>query len=181
MHPRTLGLLAVIVFLLGGSGAYLVKWLDQRAHRAGADYYHSLPDFRFPDPWGEPHSNAEWAGNVVVLYFWATWCEECIDEMADLEHLAERYHDAGLRVVGIAIDTPSATAIFAQDMDIEFPLLVADMRGAELARRLGDRLLELPFTAVFDPPGRLVATHVGAWNHDERRPLLEGLLQKARH
>ncbi len=180
MHPRTLGLLAVIVFILGGSGAYLVKWLDQRAHRPGADYYHALPDFRFPDPWGETHNNAEWAGNVVVLYFWATWCETCIDEMLELQREYERDHDRGLRIVGIGLDTASAIAIFGQDMDIDYPLLVADMRGAELARRLGDRLRRLPFTAVFNRQGRLVATHVGAWEAARRKAVVAPLLAGAR-
>ena len=178
MHPRTLGLLAVIVFILGGSGAYLVKWLKQQQQHAGTVYLNALPDFRFKDPWGKAHSNVEWAGNIVVLNFWATWCAPCKQEMPGFQALQDRYFNAGVRFVGVAIDTPVAVAVFGQDMDIDFPLLVAEMDGAELSRRLGNRLRALPFTAVFDKVGRLVATREGTWPRDDLEKLISGLLKK---
>ncbi len=47
-------------------------------------------------------------GQVVLLNFWATWCEPCRQEFASLKQLQERYRHRGLVVFAISVDVPSA-------------------------------------------------------------------------
>ncbi|MGC4044089.1 MAG: TlpA disulfide reductase family protein [Armatimonas sp.] len=52
-------------------------------------------------------------GKVVLLNFWATWCNPCRQEMPEIVKLQEKYKDRGLVVVGVAADeTPEPVIAF---------------------------------------------------------------------
>lgn len=47
-------------------------------------------------------------GQVVLVNFWATWCEPCREEFPRLKDLEERYRSRGLVVLAVSVDIPSA-------------------------------------------------------------------------
>jgi thiol-disulfide isomerase/thioredoxin len=49
---------------------------------------------------------AKLRGKVVLVNYWATWCEPCRKEMPALDAFYRRYHDQGLEMIGISIDFP---------------------------------------------------------------------------
>jgi cytochrome c biogenesis protein CcmG, thiol:disulfide interchange protein DsbE len=49
---------------------------------------------------------AKLRGKVVLVNYWATWCEPCRKEMPTLDAFYRRYHDQGLEMIGISIDFP---------------------------------------------------------------------------
>jgi peroxiredoxin len=49
---------------------------------------------------------ADYAGNVVLLNVWATWCGPCEAEMPSMERLHRSFADSGLRIVAVSIDDP---------------------------------------------------------------------------
>src|SRR5690349_22664981 len=49
---------------------------------------------------------ADYAGNVVLLNVWATWCGPCEWEMPSMERLHRSFADSGLRIVAVSIDDP---------------------------------------------------------------------------
>ena len=100
-------------------------------------------------------SLADHRGEVVVLNFWASWCEPCRKEMPLLQRTHEQLQrdEAGL-VLGIdSRDNTEDAQAFLEEYDIDFPSL-RDVDGS-YSRRFGGT--GYPETFVIDPEGRIVA------------------------
>src|SRR5258708_24850307 len=64
-----------------------------------------LPDFSVKDLQASEISSADLRGKVVLIDFWATWCEPCKKEMPGYQKLLDRYGSRGFAVVGFKFDT----------------------------------------------------------------------------
>ncbi|MEX0788182.1 MAG: TlpA disulfide reductase family protein [Anaerolineales bacterium] len=116
------------------------------------------PDFMLETPDGVRFSVEQARGQVVVLNFWATWCEPCRSEMPMLQARYERDRERGLLVLGVDFDEAAeAVRAFGRELGITFPLLLDP--GAE-AQRLY-RIRGYPSTFVIDREGLLVVEHIG--------------------
>ena len=114
-------------------------------------------------------------GNVVVLTFWATWCEPCRDEMRLLEVLHRDLSAAGLVVVGVnSRESPAVIADYGRAHALTFRL-VQDAVG-DVGRAYG--VLGLPTTFVIAKNGRTVGRAVGTrdWTSNAARALVRALL-----
>ena len=103
----------------------------------------------------------QWRGKVVVLNFWAPWCPPCREEIPDFIKMQDKYGKRGLVFVGVALDEKIKVQAFADEMDINYPILLGEMNAVDLARKIGNRLGGLPFTVVIDRNGRIIASAVG--------------------
>ena len=109
----------------------------------------------------QPAKLADYKGKVVVLDFYATWCEPCRAETPLLVQLQKDYGAIGLQVVGINVggaDDRPQVPIFAKDFDVEYPLAFPD-------DNLVDQYLtdtqDIPQAFVFDRNGDLIKRFVG--------------------
>ena len=117
---------------------------------------------RLDDLAGEPQSIAQYSGRVVVLNFWATWCESCRTEMPMLSDLQERYFDRGVIVVGASADDASTRQRIQPFLDgqgISIPVWVGATVTDTERFGLGTAL---PATAIIDQDGRIAFRMVGA-------------------
>jgi cytochrome c biogenesis protein CcmG, thiol:disulfide interchange protein DsbE len=116
---------------------------------------------------------ADYKGKVVVLNFWASWCEPCRHEMPVLTNLQRRIAARGGTVLGVSYrdTTPDARA-FAKQFGVTYPSL-RDVDG-KLARDYGTRAL--PETFVIDRNGRIVAVSRGTVNERFLERAVEPLL-----
>ncbi len=68
------------------------------------------PDFTLRDTTGQEATLSSYAGKVVVMSFWATWCAPCKEELPLLDRLAGRLESKGVEIVAISIDEEKAAA-----------------------------------------------------------------------
>ncbi len=110
--------------------------------------------------------SASWAGEVVVVNLWASWCAPCVEELPALEQFATTV--SGARVVGIAVrDSASLARGFARRAGVTYELGI-DSSGA-VARAFG--LSGLPGTYVYGRFGDLVWSKAGQLESDDLRRL----------
>jgi thiol-disulfide isomerase/thioredoxin len=114
-----------------------------------------------PDIDGQDQRLDQWRGKVLIVNFWATWCEPCREEMPEFVKTQAKLGDKGLQFVGIAIDQPDKIRTFSSELGLNYPSLVGGYGALELSKSLGNRLMALPFSLVIDRQGRLVHTQLG--------------------
>lgn len=120
-----------------------------------------LFDTELVDKNGKLQSLQQWQGKIIVLNFWATWCEPCREEMPELSALHTAYQDKNLTVIGIALDEVDAIHAFSQENNIEYPLLSAEESGAQISAKLGNDKSALPYTVIIKPDSSIANTYFG--------------------
>ena len=154
-------------WLLGGAGAGAVLagvgWQQSRAPSPppGEPAPPTLWQTRLARPEGGELDLGALRGTPLVLNFWATWCAPCVKEMPELDHFQREWADKGWRVVGLAVDNPTAVREFLARSPVSYTIGLAGFEGSALSRELGNDKGGLPFTAVFDRQGLLVYRRLG--------------------
>lgn len=182
------GKIIVITLLAGivsvGAGVMSQKYLNPPTPDAGPpslipqpmQTLKSLPDFSYPRLDGQTASSKQWAGKVLVLNFWATWCPPCRKEMPAFMTLQDELGAQGLQFVGIAIDTADAVKAFSDELGINYPILLGGEDAIELSKRLGNRFQGLPFSVIFDRKGKIAHVQNGELLPETIREKIDGLL-----
>jgi thiol-disulfide isomerase/thioredoxin len=134
-----------------------------------------LPDFSVRDLRGREISSADLRGKVVLIDFWATWCQPCKKEMPGYQKLLDRYGSRGFAVVGFKFETMKDTEdplVFAKKLGVRYPLAVAT---DGLKQKFGG-IEGLPTTMLYDRQGILRTKIIGFEYTDtvegELKPLL---------
>ncbi len=154
----------------GGRGAKAEQGVNTSAGTdASTDASAGSPPWasRFDTPDGGTLALASFKGQPLLLNFWATWCPPCIKEMPELDRFARDHAQAGLRVVGLAIDSPTPVRKFLTAQPVGYAIGLAGFEGTELSRGLGNTTGALPFTVLFDRKGQIVQRKLGETSYVE--------------
>ena len=117
------------------------------------------PPFELVDLDGRTHRLVDFAGQVVVLNFWATWCPPCVEEMPSLQRLQDLLGDDGLEVVAVSVDERySDIPPFVAEHGLRF-LVLHDL-GKRVSRRY--EVFQFPETWIIRRDGTLAAHIIGA-------------------
>jgi thiol-disulfide isomerase/thioredoxin len=135
----------------------------------------SLPDFSVTPLQGPSLSSADLRGKVVLVDFWATWCQPCKKEMPGYQKLVDRYDSRGFVAIGFKFDTMMDTedpVHFAKKIGVHYPLVVAT---DEIRRKFGG-IEGLPTTMLYDRQGILRTKVIGFEYTDNIESALKPLL-----
>lgn len=174
MKNKSSWLIAAIIILAIGYSIYHFR----RAPRPKNVSSTAIFNAQLPDLAGIRQPLEQWRGKVLVVNFWATWCPPCRHEIPRFIELQKRYGAQGLQFVGIAIDEKAKVQAFANQVGLNYPVLLSDLEGVALERASGDYSSEIPYTVVIDPRGKVIAAGAGEMSQREIINLVTPLLQK---
>ena len=118
----------------------------------------SAPAFSAQTLEGRAVALSDFAGQVVLLDFWATWCPPCVATLPHLEALHRAHADEGLVVLGVNQE-PDQTAhvrAFLRRHDVTFPSVRDDR---DIAWRYG--VHSYPTSVLIGPDQRVLKTYRG--------------------
>jgi thiol-disulfide isomerase/thioredoxin len=137
----------------------------------------SLPDIRFRNGKDEEVSLKSFAGKVVLLNLWATWCAPCREEMPSLARLQKELGSDRFQVVALAVDKAGLDGArkFMKDNKIDGLALYADPTarvGTEL------KVIGMPTTILMNAEGHEIGRLIGpaAWDSPEAQALIKSYL-----
>lgn len=135
------------------------------------------PEFELKNNQGKLVKLSDFAGKVVLLDFWATWCTPCKGAMPWLNELAGKYRADGFEVVGISMDEEGWDKVnpFLAKVPVTYPILMGNKRVGYL---YGD-VDSLPLAFFIDRKGRVAAIHLGNASRKEFEKTIKALLDAA--
>ena len=178
---------AAVLYVIGASSIKPKTDLDISDLREGAlaklvvpKVAREAPTDTFADEAGKPVHVADFAGNVVVMNLWATWCAPCKKEMPTLAKLAAAYQAQPVKVLAVSVDKDDDLDLARADMAANPPLKLYRDPGYKLAFGLIPKAQGFPTTVIFDRHGLERARLSGDadWNSPQARELIERLLRE---
>jgi cytochrome c biogenesis protein CcmG/thiol:disulfide interchange protein DsbE len=159
---RWMLLFLLIAVILGAS-----RWRGQGqpAGLIAAAKREPTPDMTLVQLNGGEWKLADHRGHVVVMNFWATWCEPCRDEMPALEQVFRQTAPQGVAMVAVSIDrgpdTQAAVRRFAEQYRLPWTIAFPDSMLRQRSDGIG-----IPTTVLLDKQGRRAKTYVGEVDRD---------------
>jgi thiol-disulfide isomerase/thioredoxin len=145
------------------------------AEAAPAQLAATLPVFRLADREGTPRSLQDWPDRSLIVNFWATWCAPCRREIPLLMQLQHDHGAEGFQVIGVAADFREQVLAYADEMKIDYPLLIGEQEALDAASAFGIEAVGFPFTVFSDRQGRIVAAHLGELHAEQAAIILDAV------
>ncbi len=148
-----------LVILVGGSMLLYRNFQDTSLPQTSPEGTNLAPDFTVTDPNGNPVSLSDFAGQSVVVNFWASWCGPCKSEMPHFQAAYEEYGDEiAFLMVNLAEgfgDTREKAEAFLADYT--FPVYYDTDSDAAITYGITG----VPVTLFIDSQGYLVSSKIG--------------------
>lgn len=148
-----------------------------RAQQGQVGQGEKAPDFTLNAFDGTTYQLSDLRGKVVVVNFWASWCESCKPEAADLEQAWKMYKPRGdVIFLGVDyVDTEPEALAYLEEFGITYP------NGPDLRTKISQafRIRGVPETYVIDREGAIAHRQIGPFRSlDEILAVIDPVLEK---
>jgi len=121
-----------------------------------------FPDFDEKDLNGKPLSTANFKGKVVLIDFWVTSCDLCVEKMPKLREAYQKYHGNAFEIIGISLDLErEKLAAFIKEKDLSWPQYF-DGKGWQNKLAVKYGVNSIPATYLLNKDGRIIAKDLPA-------------------
>ncbi len=105
----------------------------------------------------------EYRGKVVLVVFWATWCQPCMQEVPSLISLQKEFGAQGFSVIGLSLDEGGSSAVtrVVEKQGINYPVAIA---SSKVSRDFGG-IVGIPTAFMVDRTGNVVKRYSGLTSH----------------
>ncbi len=101
---------------------------------------------------GTPRSIRSWPGKSMIVNFWATWCAPCRREIPLLRELQKQHGAEGFQIVGVAVDVREDVVKYAQEIGIDYPVLIGEQDGLDAVQQVRPGIDRLSVHGVHRQP-----------------------------
>jgi thiol-disulfide isomerase/thioredoxin len=191
MKMKNVSIIVVTVLVLIGATYYADK--ATRVNKSGTTHASvspdksiaaAAPDVRFKDLDGKDVALSDYQGKVVLVNFWATWCEPCRVEIPWLIEMQQKYGPRGFTVLGVAMDEEGksvvAPFVAKEQFDVSgkkqtmsYPIVIGN---DTMADKFGG-LLGYPTSFMISRDGKQVKRITGLIGYEDVSHDIESLLQ----
>lgn len=105
---------------------------------------------------GDDLTSADYAGKVMVVNVWGSWCAPCRKEAPALQEVSEQYTDKGVQFLGVNVrDNPAAALAFEKQFGVTYPSLDDSSQKSLLAFKDSLPAQGIPTTWIIDEQGKV--------------------------
>jgi thiol-disulfide isomerase/thioredoxin len=141
------------------------------------------PEVTFKDLEDKAATLTQYKGKVVLVNFWATWCDPCFVEIPWLIEMQQKYEAKGFTILGISMDEEGKSAVVpflakerfnvnGQKLPMNYPIVIGN---DEVADKFGG-LLGYPTSFLISRDGKIVKKVQGLINYEELSKAVESQL-----
>ncbi|MFD3257866.1 redoxin domain-containing protein [Paenibacillus lentus] len=178
-EKKGLRISSVLTLLLGLFAVGAIVWIiyssnqdDDKQQKARLAIGEAAPNFEVTNTHGDQVSLSDYKGKVVVLNFWASWCEPCVKEMPLINEVFQSNQSDVATLFVNAGESKGTVNEFLSAHQFEFPVMI-DVTG-KVSRLYG--IVGLPVTYIIDKKGNLHQSVVGEITSSEQ---LQSYIQAA--
>ena len=152
-----IAIVAVMAFIVILAAGLVKSYQEQRRSGPAPDFTLTLFD-------GGEFTLSDYRGEVVVINFWASWCDPCRDEAPFLERAWLKRKDQGVKFIGIGyLDSDKEALAYLAEFNVTYP------NGPDLASKIAPkyRIRGVPETFIVDPEGNIAFFKPGPMSEEE--------------
>ena len=164
-------------------GLSKVSSADSGKSGANSGPHPDAPDVTFKNLQGQDVSLASLKGKVVIVNFWATWCEPCRVEIPWMIGFHQKYADKGLTILGVAMDDEGRSVVApfvgkerfdvnGGQSQMNYPIVIGNDAAAD---KFGG-LIGYPTSVLIDRDGKQVKSITGLISYDDISKAIESHL-----